>query len=263
MANETLAPAAAPAPSLQTTQIYIAILVGVICILLVLLLGVIVPCMFPIPQQREEQEVEEQTPTIDPERIKRRNQTVEDWLVTQIVVEDGDSVGKSPEVEPTTDVCCQICIEDFKVGDRVSWPIGCDHVFHLACVQEWLLRKKDCPYCRQVMLPVDTSDEYDVVELMNQRARRQAATSFSLRDGLIVKAKEPIFQAMGDSSITHAESGRVTGKGMVIEPPVVLTCRPEEENRLGLVIEPPLLGSILGYYERAEDEGDEERPAPS
>lgn len=266
MANETLAPsAAAPAPFPQNIQtIFIAILVGVICILLVVLIGLIVPCMFPIAPQREEQEeVEEEIPTIDPERIKRRNQTVEDWLVTQTVGGDGDRVGASPEVEPTAGVCCQICMEDFMVGDRVSWPIGCDHVFHLACVQEWLLRKKDCPYCRQVMLPVDTTDEYDVVELMNQRARRQAATSFSLQDGLIAKTKEPTLQTVGDSSTTHAESGHITGKGMVIEPPVALAHQREEENRLGLVIEPPLLGSVLGYYASAGDEGDEERPASS
>jgi len=58
---------------------------------------------------------------------------------------------------------CPICMEAFKVGDVVSWSANhnnstggyCKHVFHHACIKEWLLRHTHCPMCRQVMMPVD------------------------------------------------------------------------------------------------------------
>jgi hypothetical protein len=52
---------------------------------------------------------------------------------------------------------CSICLENFNVGDAVSWSTSdkCSHVFHHTCIREWLLRKVGCPYCREVVLPVD------------------------------------------------------------------------------------------------------------
>ena len=52
---------------------------------------------------------------------------------------------------------CSICMEVFKVGDKVSFSPaeGCLHVFHHDCLRRWLLRKTDCPCCRVIMLPVD------------------------------------------------------------------------------------------------------------
>ncbi len=52
---------------------------------------------------------------------------------------------------------CSICMEVFKVGDKISFSPaeGCLHVFHHDCLRRWLLRKTDCPCCRVIMLPVD------------------------------------------------------------------------------------------------------------
>mmetsp|Transcript_94121 Transcript_94121/g.304095 ORF Transcript_94121/g.304095 Transcript_94121/m.304095 type:complete len:263 (+) Transcript_94121:72-860(+) len=42
---------------------------------------------------------------------------------------------------------CSICIKDFAGGDRVR-QLRCGHVFHAACVDEWLRRCADCPLCK-------------------------------------------------------------------------------------------------------------------
>mmetsp|Transcript_58376 Transcript_58376/g.142763 ORF Transcript_58376/g.142763 Transcript_58376/m.142763 type:complete len:826 (-) Transcript_58376:34-2511(-) len=60
--------------------------------------------------------------------------------------------------------CCSICLESFRIGDTISWSTSsaCPHVYHHACIREWLLRKVGCPYCRVVVfLPVDRPTEAD------------------------------------------------------------------------------------------------------
>eukprot|EP00397_Hematodinium_sp_SG-2012_P036776 GEMP01039746.1.p1 GENE.GEMP01039746.1~~GEMP01039746.1.p1 ORF type:complete len:360 (+),score=67.33 GEMP01039746.1:34-1113(+) len=42
---------------------------------------------------------------------------------------------------------CQICMEDFESGDAVK-TLPCFHLFHGACVDQWLAINKVCPTCR-------------------------------------------------------------------------------------------------------------------
>lgn len=77
------------------------------------------------------------------------------------------------EEESTT---CVICLEPFRIGDRVAWtkqstagqkeainpaPTFCQHVFHEECIRSWLLHSNhdDCPACRQVILHATDCDE--------------------------------------------------------------------------------------------------------
>ena len=61
---------------------------------------------------------------------------------------------------------CSICMEAFKVGDKISFSPteGCYHVFHHDCLRRWLLRKTDCPCCRVTMLPIDRPKPKDCDE---------------------------------------------------------------------------------------------------
>ena len=60
------------------------------------------------------------------------------------------------------DKCCAICLEDYKIGDRVSY-VACqpqnsgvkDHMFHKECIESWInslldngSRERTCPVCR-------------------------------------------------------------------------------------------------------------------
>lgn len=49
-------------------------------------------------------------------------------------------------------VQCVICLNDFEAADRVR-RLPCDHVFHVACVDEWLGRDAHCPLCRTGLTP--------------------------------------------------------------------------------------------------------------
>lgn len=44
---------------------------------------------------------------------------------------------------------CVICCSDFEVnGDGLSQLPGCGHLFHAACIRQWLDRAANCPICR-------------------------------------------------------------------------------------------------------------------
>lgn len=42
---------------------------------------------------------------------------------------------------------CAVCLEDLVVGDPIQ-SLPCKHIYHLACIDEWLTRSFTCPLCR-------------------------------------------------------------------------------------------------------------------
>ncbi|KAL1221151.1 E3 ubiquitin-protein ligase RING1-like [Cardamine amara subsp. amara] len=48
---------------------------------------------------------------------------------------------------------CPICLENFLAGSNFTYPtrMSCSHVFHEACLLDWLERENTCPICRTVL----------------------------------------------------------------------------------------------------------------
>ncbi len=44
--------------------------------------------------------------------------------------------------------CCNICCEDYVVGQYKRTLPVCNHIFHKKCVDKWLKSKSNCPICR-------------------------------------------------------------------------------------------------------------------
>lgn len=42
---------------------------------------------------------------------------------------------------------CAVCLESYKVGEVVT-VLTCDHIFHKACINPWLLERRTCPMCK-------------------------------------------------------------------------------------------------------------------
>jgi Ring finger domain len=86
---------------------------------------------------------------------------------------------------------CPICMEPFAVGDIVSWSSyeKCSHVYHHQCIKEWLLRHNNCPFCREIFLPVDRANTKITMkvfrELSDLRAKRAEKTYYCVQDGLV------------------------------------------------------------------------------
>ena len=41
---------------------------------------------------------------------------------------------------------CTICKNNFENGEKIR-RLGCNHIFHMECIDPWLLEKKTCPVC--------------------------------------------------------------------------------------------------------------------
>ncbi|KAJ4965056.1 hypothetical protein NE237_016905 [Protea cynaroides] len=72
----------------------------------------------------------------------------------------GDSVEKIPKIKITKvnngdasgeRVSCSVCLQDFQLGETVRSLLRCHHMFHLPCIDEWLIRHGSCPLCRRDM----------------------------------------------------------------------------------------------------------------
>jgi hypothetical protein len=43
---------------------------------------------------------------------------------------------------------CAVCLEAFQAGDQCRVLPGCQHGFHVQCVDSWLRKSRQCPVCR-------------------------------------------------------------------------------------------------------------------
>ena len=42
---------------------------------------------------------------------------------------------------------CIICMDDFEENEKVK-QLGCGHIFHGECIDKWLEKQKNCPFCK-------------------------------------------------------------------------------------------------------------------
>ncbi|XP_009801756.1 NEP1-interacting protein-like 1 [Nicotiana tabacum] len=70
----------------------------------------------------------------------------------------GDFVEKIPKIVISNDnnvddtgerVSCSVCLQDFQLRETVRCLPQCHHMFHLLCIDTWLLRHGSCPLCRR------------------------------------------------------------------------------------------------------------------
>ncbi|XP_061596105.1 E3 ubiquitin-protein ligase RNF128a isoform X2 [Cololabis saira] len=55
---------------------------------------------------------------------------------------------KKEDEEITNDIyMCAVCIESYKPSEVVT-VLTCNHIFHKACIEPWLLERRTCPMCK-------------------------------------------------------------------------------------------------------------------
>lgn len=54
---------------------------------------------------------------------------------------------------------CAVCIESYKIGEVVT-VLTCEHIFHKACIEPWLLERRTCPMCKcDILKALGVEDE--------------------------------------------------------------------------------------------------------
>ncbi|PIA25571.1 hypothetical protein AQUCO_11100025v1 [Aquilegia coerulea] len=69
-----------------------------------------------------------------------------------------DSVERIPKIKITNNnridasgdkISCSVCLQDFQLQETVRSLPYCHHMFHLPCIDKWLIKQGSCPLCRR------------------------------------------------------------------------------------------------------------------
>ena len=58
---------------------------------------------------------------------------------------------KSEKYNLNDNINCVICQDIIKEGDDVK-KLNCLHIFHIKCIDTWLLKEKNCPFCKEEII---------------------------------------------------------------------------------------------------------------
>jgi len=242
---------------------------------------------------------------VSEKRIRRRYETIEGWLVSKKVQahdtvcqqcvkefsseqaeenEEDVRTIKRVDTNVTDDECssdesreCPICMEDLKVGDVVSWSANktCDHVFHHECIKEWLLRHINCPFCRQVFMPVDEirgeQKAQRLQEMLTEHKIRNSTTYYCVKEGLVsipsvIRCTQKELQQLqhricdcvvGRPELAELRGSRQDSSSVSGKDPSVVTLGPERAPRMetaGIDDIDPLNDSMEEYESSVIDE---------
>ncbi|PHU19330.1 NEP1-interacting protein 1 [Capsicum chinense] len=64
--------------------------------------------------------------------------------IAKVVISNDNNVDDTGER-----VSCSVCLQDFQLEETVRCLPQCHHMFHLLCIDTWLLRHGSCPLCRR------------------------------------------------------------------------------------------------------------------
>ncbi|KAK9268278.1 hypothetical protein L1049_010721 [Liquidambar formosana] len=64
---------------------------------------------------------------------------------------------------PSSTSGCAICLVDFSEGDEIRILPKCNHRFHVACIDKWLLSHSSCPTCRHRLKSNDSVPSLEIV----------------------------------------------------------------------------------------------------
>ncbi|KAD4584284.1 hypothetical protein R6Q59_036815 [Mikania micrantha] len=55
----------------------------------------------------------------------------------------------------TSSTDCPICLGEFSEGEKMRILPKCNHLFHVKCIDKWLMSHSSCPICRQLLFELD------------------------------------------------------------------------------------------------------------
>ena len=80
-----------------------------------------------------------------PARLNEQTQGLTPVDLQQI--SKGEYPGVLENLERQNQTLCAVCLDEYNDGDEVR-VLPCEHIYHVACVDEWFARSTACPLCK-------------------------------------------------------------------------------------------------------------------
>ncbi|KAL0847834.1 hypothetical protein Bca101_021081 [Brassica carinata] len=75
---------------------------------------------------------------------------------------------RDKEKKEDEEICCSICLVDYEDEDAVTHLPRCNHLFHVHCIEPWLLRGTlTCPLCRSFVFSPTPSPSHTHNNVIN------------------------------------------------------------------------------------------------
>lgn len=105
------------------------------------------------------------------------------------------------------EVLCTICLGSIDDGDKIG-VLSCNHLFHSACLKEWIKRKNSCPLCQEpdIAAPRPQQTRSHHVQNNHIQRSRQASSSSSSDDSIQALPQRQQVQAQTQSPIASSSS---------------------------------------------------------
>ncbi|ESQ46323.1 hypothetical protein EUTSA_v10000707mg, partial [Eutrema salsugineum] len=122
---------------------FILLVLKLICLSLIALLAAITTCVAYVTFSSERLPIQIRRSLA--RARKRRNDRAKSVIVRlykKVVLET------NIKLPGRNDVICPICLSEYASNETIGCLLGCDHCFHIECIDTWLQLHSSCPICR-------------------------------------------------------------------------------------------------------------------
>ncbi|KAG9655140.1 hypothetical protein KCU64_g6742, partial [Aureobasidium melanogenum] len=112
----------------------------------------------PVIRRSVENDGTQETATRDQAEPRRSMASARSGIGAATGHADSDAIGAVAAADSGEALGCSICTDDFETGQDIR-VLPCDHKFHPACIDPWLLNvSSTCPLCRIDLRPEGSTD---------------------------------------------------------------------------------------------------------
>lgn len=86
----------------------------------------------------------------------------------QVDLKADNPIDKLPKIQfneelRTRDSLCCVCLGEFEIKEELLQVPSCKHVFHIDCMNHWLISNSTCPLCRCSVIPTTRCSDPPII----------------------------------------------------------------------------------------------------
>uniref|UniRef100_A0A7C9E505 RING-type E3 ubiquitin transferase n=1 Tax=Opuntia streptacantha TaxID=393608 RepID=A0A7C9E505_OPUST len=121
--------------------------------------------------------------------VTNMHRGLDEWLINNIPAFQfkGDDVNNRAKTGERSFRGCSVCLNDFQEREMLRLLPRCNHVFHLDCIDVWLLNNASCPLCRS---SISGRTRYPIDQIIAPSSSPQEFSTYLDQDYLVIELGE-------------------------------------------------------------------------